>query len=201
LKDFNYESAGKPVAPLAFRNKKNACNYLYVTTGEAGKKSVEARIKNTWKTFASAQPFSASWLNQDLDKSNSQSATISLLGYLAFIAVAIASLGLLGLVIYTVEVKRKEIGIRKIIGAGENQIVLLLSKGFIKLLFIAGLIAMPLGYITGFLFLQNFAHRITFRPGTPLLCFLFLLAIGLITIISQTYRAAMANPVTSLRSE
>jgi putative ABC transport system permease protein len=201
LKDFNYESAGKPVAPLAFRNKKNACNYLYVTTGEAGKKSVEARIKNTWKTFASAQPFSASWLNQDLDKSNSQSATISLLGYLAFIAVAIASLGLLGLVIYTVEVKRKEIGIRKIIGAGENQIVLLLSKGFIKLLFIAGLIAMPLGYIAGFLFLQNFAHRITFRPGTALLCFLFLLAIGLITIISQTYKAAMANPVTSLRSE
>jgi putative ABC transport system permease protein len=60
---------------------------------------------------------------------------------------------------------------------------------------------MPLGYIAGFLFLQNFAHRITFRPGTALLCFLFLLAIGLITIISQTYKAAMANPVTSLRSE
>ncbi|HXS56575.1 MAG TPA: FtsX-like permease family protein, partial [Hanamia sp.] len=179
----------------------NACNYLYVNTGEVGKKSVEARIENTWKTFTSAQPFSASWLSQDLEKSNSQSATISLLGYLAFIAVAIASLGLLGLVTYTVEVKRKEIGIRKIIGAGENQIVLLLSKGFIKLLFIAGLIAMPLGYIAGFLFLQNFAHRVTFRPDTALLCFLFLLAIGLITIISQTYKAALGNPVKSLRSE
>ena len=77
----------------------------------------------------------------------------------------------------------------------------MLSKGFIKLLFIAGLIAMPLGYIAGFLFLQNFAQRVTFGPGTALLCFLFLLAIGLITIISQTYKAALENPVKNLRSE
>ena len=114
---------------------------------------------------------------------------------------AIASLGLLGLVIYRVEVKRKEISIRKIIDAGKKQLVIMLSKRFIKLLFIAGLIAMPLGYTASFLFLQNFVNRISFGFGSVLVCFLFLLSIGLITILSQTYKAAMENPVKSLRTE
>ena len=145
--------------------------------------------------------FSISWLDEEINKSNSQRATISLLGYLAFMAIAIASLGLLGLVIYTIEVKRKEISIRKIIGAGKKQLIRMLSQSFIKLLFIAGLIAMPLGYAAGFLFLQNFATRVNFGILNVMLCFLFLLSIGLITIISQTYKAAVENPVKNLRSE
>jgi putative ABC transport system permease protein len=142
-----------------------------------------------------------SWLDDDLDKSNSQTATISLLGFLGFIALAIATLGLLGLVVYTVEVKGKEISIRKIIGAGEIQLVTILSKGFIKLLFIAGFIAMPIGWVLSAMFLQNFSERTHFGFINVVMCFLFLLAIGLITIISQTYKAALANPVKSLRTE
>jgi putative ABC transport system permease protein len=201
VKNFNYENAGKPIAPLAFRNKKNAFNYLYVSTDKANRQQLESHIKQVWKGFGAAQPFSVSWLSEDIDNGNSQRATISLLGYLAFIAVAIASLGLLGLVIYTVEVKRKEISVRKIIGAGQKQLVMMLSRGFIKLLFIAGLIAMPLGYAAGFLFLQNFASRISFGPANALLCFAFLLIIGLATIISQTYKAAIENPAKNLRIE
>jgi len=77
----------------------------------------------------------------------------------------------------------------------------MLSKRFIKLLFIAGFIAMPIGYTAGFLFLQNFSLRVNFGLFSVLLCFILLLAIGLFTIISQTYKAAMANPVENLRSE
>ncbi|MEP6596480.1 MAG: ABC transporter permease [Ginsengibacter sp.] len=201
LKDFNYESAGKSVAPLAFRNKKDAYNYLYIETGGKNKQALTGRIEQAWKTFMPSQPVSISWLDEEINKSNSQLATISLLGYLAFMAIAIASLGLLGLVIYTVEVKRKEISIRKIIGADKGQLIRMLSRGFIKLLFIAGLIAMPIGYIAGFLFLQGFASRVNFGIFNVMICFLFLLSIGLITIISQTYKAAIANPVTSLRTE
>ncbi len=201
LKDFTYEGAGRPVAPLAFRNKKNAYNYLYVAAGNVDKKKLEDRIKHAWNILAPSQPYSFSWLDEVIDKGNSQKATVSLLGYLAFIAMAIASLGLLGLVIYTIEVKRKEISIRKIIGASEKQLVRMLSQRFIKLIIIAGLIAMPLGYIAGFLFLQNFAYRIHFGFWNVLLCFFFLLCIGLFTIISQTYKAAISNPVKSLRSE
>ena len=201
VKDFNYENVGRPVAPLAFRNKKNAYNYLYITTANTNKDVIESRIKSEWKTLASSSPLTYSWLNEDLDKGNSQAATISLLGYLAFIAVAIATLGLLGLVVYSIEVKQKEVSIRKIIGASEKQLVKMLSGRFIKLLFIAGFIAMPIGYTAGFLFLQNFSLRVNFGLFSVLLCFALLLAIGLFTIISQTYKAAMANPVKNLRSE
>lgn len=201
LKDFNYEGVGRPVAPLAFRSKKSAYNYLYVSTGNADKTKIESSIAQAWNSLAPSQPYAFSWLDDEIDKGNSQTATVSLLGYLAFIALAIASLGLLGLVIYTIEVKRKEISIRKIIGASEKQLVRMLSQRFIKLICIAGFIAMPVGYIAGFLFLQNFAYRIHFGLWNVLLCFFFLLSIGLFTIISQTYKAARSNPVKSLRME
>ena len=201
VKDFNYEGAGMSVAPLAFRNKKDAYSYLYVLTANTNKNIIETRIKSEWQSFASSSPFTYSWLNEDIDKSNSQTATVSLLGYLAFIAVAIATLGLLGLVVYSIEVKQKEVSIRKIIGASEKQLVKMLSGRFIKLLFIAGFIAMPIGYTAGFLFLQNFSLRVNFGLFSVLMCFALLLSIGLFTIISQTYKAAIANPVKNLRTE
>ncbi|MEO8770320.1 MAG: ABC transporter permease [Ferruginibacter sp.] len=201
LKDFIYENAGNPIRPLALRMKKNAYSYLYVQT-EAGEKDVmQKRVLAAINTKASAPIFSTSWLADDLDKSNSQTATISLLGFLGFIALAIASLGLLGIVTYTVEVKGKEISVRKVLGASEKQLVKILSKGFVKLLMIAGVIAMPIGWLLATMFLQNFSIRVNFGFMNVVFCFLFLLGIGLFTIMSQTYKAASANPVKNLRNE
>ena len=165
------------------------------------KSATEGRVKAALKELGAKQPVTVSWLADDLERSNSQAATISLLGFLGFIALAIATLGLLGLVVYTVEVKSKEISVRKVIGASEMQLVKILSKGFIKLLFISGLIAMPIGWFLAKMFLQNFSDRTQFDFVNVLMCFLFLLGVGLFTIISQTYKAAMANPVKSLRTE
>ena len=200
LKDFHYENPGKPIAPLAFRTKQGAYNYLYVKT-EGDKEPLEGRVLAALRSLHAASPFTVSWLDDDLNKANSQTATISLLGFLGFIALAIATLGLLGLVVYTVEVKGKEISIRKIIGASETQLVTILSKSFIKLLFIAGFIAMPIGWLLSAMFLQNFSQRAAFGFLNVVMCFVFLLAIGLFTVISQTYKAAMANPVKNMRSE
>ncbi len=201
INDFQYENAGKPVDPLAFRNKKSACNYLFVSVDNTDKKAFSDRVAAAWKSLPGVTGFNASWLNEDLAANNSQAATISLLGYLAFIALSIATLGLLGLVTYTVEIKRKEIGIRKVIGASKQQVIKMLSRGFVKLLVIAGFIAVPLGYTLGFLFLQNFANRVGYGIISALACFSFLLLIGLFTIISQTYKASLENPVKSLRTE
>jgi len=201
LKNFSYENAGMQVKPLAFRNKKNANEYLYVTTDSRDKIAQAERLQQALKAIAPKQVFTISWLDEVWAKASSQTATISLLGYIAFMVIAIATLGLTGLVIYTVEIKRKEISIRKILGADKKTLVQLLSNGFVKLLFIAGLIAVPIGYAMGFLFLQNFANRASFSIITAILCFVFLLAIGLVTIISQTYRAATANPVKDMRME
>ena len=201
IKDFKYENAGKLIAPMAFRNKRGSYNYLFVSVANTDKKAVNDRIALALKSLAPSRPFSSSWLDKDLDTNNSQRATISLLGYLAFIALSIATLGLLGLVIYTVETRRKEIGIRKVIGASKKQVVGILSKGFIRLLFIAGAIAIPIGYTFSFLFLQNFVIRVGYGLFSAIACFVFLLSIGLFTIISQTYKASCENPVKSLRTE
>ena len=201
VKDFNYENAGSWIAPMAFRNKKDACHYLYISVESGSKKSINERIIQACKSIVPAVTYSASWLNDDLVEANSQRATISLLGYLAFIALSIATLGLLGLVTYTVEIKRKEIGIRQVIGASRQQVVEMLSGGFVKLLVIAGFIAVPAGYTVGFFFLQNFTNRVGYGIISALACFCFLLLIGLFTIISQTYQASLENPVKSLRTE
>ena len=201
LKNFNYENAGRAIAPLAFRSKKNAYSFLYVQMETGDKKAMEDHVKASLNGLVSPKALSIFWLDDELEKGNSQAATISLLGFLGFTALAIATLGLLGLVIYTVETKGKEISIRKIIGANEKQLVHILSKGFVKLLVIAGLIAMPIGWLLATLFLQNFSMRVHFGFINVALCFLFLLGIGLFTIISQTYKAAIANPVKALRTE
>lgn len=199
--NFKYENAGKPVDPMAFRYKNEAFNYLFIGVTDIDKTAITQRIAATWKTLAASRVFTASWLDEDLEKNNSQKATISLLAYLAFIALGIATLGLLGLVIYTVETRRKEIGIRKVAGASKKQVVLILSKGFIRLLVIAGAIAVPVGYTLSFLFLQNFVERVGYGFFSAIGCFVFLLSIGLFTIMSQTYKASLENPVKSLRTE
>jgi putative ABC transport system permease protein len=201
VKDFNYENTGRPILPLAFRNKQSGCNYLYIHTDNTDRALLQKRVTESWGKFAGSQPPAIFWLDESLAEGNSQTATISLLGYLAFIALSISTLGLLGLVIYSIEVRRKEISIRKIIGASEKQLVNMLSKKFIRLLVISGLIAMPIGYTAAVLFLQNFTNRVSFGVFSVLLCFIVLLSIGLATIISQTYNAAIANPANNLRTE
>jgi putative ABC transport system permease protein len=201
VKDFVYENAGKPIESMAFRNKKGACNYLYIDVGNSDKRAITDRLARTWKTLAPSQAFSSSWLDSDLERNDSQRATISLLGYLAFISISIATLGLLGLVIYSVETKRKEISIRKVIGANKRQLVRLLSKRFIRLLWLAGAIGVPIGYVMSYLFQQNFVTRAGYGLLAALSCFALLLIIGLATVISQTYQAAMENPAKNLAAE
>lgn len=202
VSNFSYENFGIPIKPLALRTAPGAYNYLYVETDKnVDSKTFPAKITTALQTISPDYKLTPTWLEEDIRNSYSQAATISLLGYLAFMATAIASLGLLGLVIYTVQVKRKEISVRKIIGATERQLVIMLSKKFIKLLIIAGLIAIPLGYTGSYLFLLNFVNRVNNGVQWALFCFLFLLGIGLFTIISQTYKAAIANPANDLRTE
>lgn len=201
VKDFYYAGAGRNIGPMALRQKAGSYNVVNISVAAANKDKLVAQLEAAWTKTNPGKPFTYSWLDKELRAMNSQRATISLLGFLAFMTITIACLGLLGLVIYTVETKRKEISIRKVIGAEVQQLMLLLSKGFIKLLLIAGLIAMPIGYVMSFVFLQAFATRIELGMSWLLLCFVFLLIAGLFTILSQTYRAAIANPVNSLKNE
>jgi putative ABC transport system permease protein len=201
IADFYHKGVGRSISPMALRNKVGAHNYLMVRFNPASKAAMITPIETIFKKLNPDNAFSFQWIDQELHDWNDQSASISLLGFLAFMTVAIASLGLLGLVVYTVEIKRKEIGIRKIIGASIHQIMTLLSKGFVGLLLIAGVIALPIGFALSKLFLMNFAKQVDFGIGTLILSFVFLLTVGLSMITSQTYKASVENPVKSLRSE
>ena len=102
---------------------------------------------------------------------------------------------------YNTQTRTKEIGIRKVMEADEGQIVWLLSQNFARLLLLAGAIALSLGYLAGYAFLYNFAYRVSIGIETLGLCFGVLLLLGGSTIVIQTYRAAIANPVNSIRTE
>jgi putative ABC transport system permease protein len=107
----------------------------------------------------------------------------------------------LGIASYTAQTKVKEIGIRKIMGASAWGLMLFLSKGFLWMLFIATLIALPVSYYLNQLWLQEFAVRVNFVSWMVLAGVLAILGIGVLTIASQTYRAATSNPVEALRAE
>jgi len=201
VNDFIYENAASPIDPIAIRNKKNACNYLYVGVEKGDKPTIVSRVERALKTLSPSQTFVFTWLDDTVERISTQHATLSLLGYLAFMTVTIASLGLLGLVIYSVEIKRKEISIRKVIGANGKQLVAMLSLKFVKLLLIAGAIGLPIGYTLSHLFQLNFAIRPGYAFISAVACFILLLTIGLFTIISQTYKASREKPTNYLKVE
>ncbi|MEO6584086.1 MAG: ABC transporter permease [Ferruginibacter sp.] len=201
LRDFYDKGAARYINPLVLRNKAGAFNYMNILVSAGAENKIVQKVSSVWKKINPRTPFEYEWLDKKIANREDQSDTYAIMGFLAFITITIATLGLLGLVVYTVETKQKEISIRKIIGASVKQLMFLLSKGFFKLLLVSGLIAMPTGYILSFMFLQNFSNRVPFGIGSLLLCFIFLLLIGLATILSNTYKAATANPVENLRTE
>ncbi len=124
-----------------------------------------------------------------------------IISFVGFLAIIIACLGLLGMVVYTVEGKIKEVGIRKVLGASEVNIIWHLSKGFLLLLAIAMILAIPLVLFGADLWLQNFVLRVTISPWMILLGGGILVILGLSTVISQTYLAARTNPADTLRND
>ncbi|MDB5246099.1 MAG: hypothetical protein JWQ40_493 [Segetibacter sp.] len=200
LKDFHFQTLAVQLTPLVLRYRPQSFNFLLVKTDAPGTTLVSG-IEKAWKTNYPRQAFKSSWLKQDQLERQGAWGTVSMLGFLAFMTITIACLGLLGMVIYNTETRRKEIGIRKVMGASVAAIISLLSKSFLKLVVIAGLIAMPIGYLLGFMFLQIFANHVSIGFGSLVFSFLGLLVLVLITISSQIFGVATANPVNSLRTE
>ena len=126
---------------------------------------------------------------------------VTVTGIATLLALIIACLGLLGMATYTIETKTKEVGIRKVLGATSKQLVLQLSKGFISILIIAIIVAVPIAYFLNNLWLQEFAFRVPISIGVIGFGIVILLVLGFLTIGSQTYRATTINPIDHLRNE
>ncbi len=201
VKDFNFYSLHYLVTPLALSFGKNNDN-ISVRIDASNTSSVISAIKTKWKTLAAAQPFDYGFMDEQFNSiynSEQQTGRISIT--FSILAIVIACLGLFGLVTYAAEQRTKEIGIRKVLGANVSVIVGMIIKDFLKLVVIASLFAFPIAWWGMNKWLQNFAYRVGISWWIFLIAALLAIVVTLATISFQAIKAAITNPVTSLRSE
>ena len=201
MKDFNFASLRSKVEPLAVMLTDNPL-YLSVKLKAGTFPSSIAYLQKTWKQFSTDHPFNYFFLDEQLNHFyESDSRLLGVLNVFAVLAIFIACIGLFGLSIYTAKQRTKEIGIRKVLGATVAGIVSMLSADFVKLVLLASVIAFPIGWWAMNTWLQDFAYRINLSWMIFIVAGLVAVLIALITISFQAVRAALANPVKSLRTE
>jgi putative ABC transport system permease protein len=155
-----------------------------------------------WKKFAPNSPFEYSFIDQNFDaKFRAEQRLSDVIVVFTSLAIFIACLGLFGLATFTAEQRSKEISIRKIMGATVSQVVVLLSKDFVKLIMLALFIAIPITWYGVNQWLQGFAYRIDFSFPLAITAGILALAIALITVSFQSIKAASQNPVKSLKND
>ena len=203
VKNFHFKALHEEIQPIAFRMYNNAgFNYLVAHTKGNNIGQSLSTLEATWKKLIPNEPFEYSFLDQDFQKNyEAESRQASLINYFTIIAIIISCLGLFGLAAFTAEQRTKEIGIRKVLGASVYGLVGLLSKDFLKLVLIAVLIASPLAWYFMNQWLQNFAYQTTISWQVFALTTMLAVLIAFVTVSYQAIRAALANPVKSLRTE
>jgi putative ABC transport system permease protein len=201
VKDFHFESLYKKIGPAFFTFSKN--NPVTVVKINAGtEQQTIAGIKKLYSKYNSGLNFNYAFLDDDynaLYASEQRVATLS--RYFAGITILISCLGLFGLAAFTAQKRQKEIGVRKVIGASVSNIVTMLSKDFLALILVALLIAIPVSCWAANEWLQSFAYRVNISPLIFIITAFAVVLITFITISFQSIKAAVANPVKSLRTE
>jgi putative ABC transport system permease protein len=203
VKDFHFKSLHEPIEPLIlFLNRDPNWGYLLVKT-EAGKtRQGLAGMEKVFSQMERKFPFRYSFADEEYQKLYNAEMTVGKLGdSFSSLAIFISCLGLLGLTMFTAEQRRKEIGVRKVIGASVADIIGMLSKDILKLIALAAIIAIPVAWLAMRNWLQNFAYRVTISWWVFILAGGAALLIALATISYQAIKAALANPIKSLRSE
>ena len=203
VKDFHFNSLHDPIQPLILRMREDESSGNALVRIEPAKTQEALRgLEALARQFNSKFPFTYQFLDEAyISLYTSEQMINKLSGYVASIAIFICCLGLLGLVMFTAEQRIKEIGIRKVLGANTASVFGLLSKDFLLLVFIAFAIAAPLAWWAGNNWLTGFAYRIHITWEIFLMAGLLAMTIALVTISFQALKAAIANPVKSLRTE
>lgn len=201
VKNFNFESLRQNIGALSFHLGNNTwvTTYRVATTDLGG---LVNTIESKYKEMAPGMPFSYQFIDEAFDRMYRQEQRVGKVALsFALLAILIACLGLFGLATYMAEQRTKEIGIRKVLGASVSNIVGMLSKDFIKLVIISFVIAIPVAWLGMSRWLQDFAYRINIGWWIFFVAGSVALLIALVTVSFQAIKAAIANPVKSLRTE
>ncbi len=205
VKDFHFESLHQPIVPMIFVLLPPSVSYYNNLSVKISGKNMPAalsHLETTWKKFSPDLPYKSVFLDERFDALyKSEQKQGQLFTGFACIAILIACLGLLGLSAFSISQRIKEIGIRKVLGASAGSIVQLLSKDFLILVAVAALIAFPVAWYAMHTWLQDFAYRISIPWWIFLLAGMMAALVALATISFQAIKAAVSNPVKSLRAE
>ena len=205
VKDFHFQSLHQPIAPLIFTNSSRLGDATFMTAlrvKSSGFQQTIAAVEEVWKKFVKDTPFNFAFLDQVLtDQYHAEQSTQRIFNIFSFLAIFIACIGLLGLATYSTQQRIREIGIRKVLGATGFNIVTMLSVSFLKLVLLASLIAFPIAWWFMKEWLNDFAYRINLSVWVFLLVAVIAFIVALATVSVQAIRAALANPVKSLRTE
>ena len=203
IKNFHQLSFKEPYEPiLCYQPEYGAWKYFSVNMHATDVTNNLASLERLYTTTFPGNPFDYAFLDDHFNAQYKGDVRLGkIFGLFCMLAVVVACLGLLGLISYIIRLRTKEIGIRKVLGASVSSIMILFSKDFVRLVVIASLIAVPVVYFAADKWLANYAFHINLDWIIFFIPVLMLLAIALLTISVQTLRAALSNPVSSLRSE
>lgn len=202
VRDFQFLSPDRAMESLVLRNRNDAMGFALVKVSGQNPTQTLAALQAAWKEVNPDSKFSYKYMDQELLFLHQVLGdVISIIGLISFLAIFVSCLGLLGMAMYTAQTRVKEIGIRKTLGSSIPQIIYLLSKGFLKLLSFAILLAVPAAYFINNLWLNFFASRVSIGVIPIGIGVGSILLISLGIILSQSYRAAVINPIDSLKSE
>lgn len=200
VKNFNFKSLHEAISPLYMTLQPEGGLIFRIKTKDVA--GLLATTKKQWDSYNTGEPFAYNFMDDLFDKTYAaEQKTGTILNIFSVLIIFVACLGLFGLVTYTAEQRTKEIGIRKVLGASASQVMQMLSKEFLKLVLIASLIAFPVAWWGMNKWLQGFAYRINISWWVFVIAGFTALLIALITISFQAIKAAIANPVKSLRTE
>jgi putative ABC transport system permease protein len=202
VKDFHFQNMHRKIPPLLMQYDKKWRGKMYVrTTGKEARQALAA-AESIWKRYNADYTFQYTFLDSEFDELYKTDQHVGqLFNCFALVTILISCLGLFGLVTFTAESKVKEIGVRKVLGAGVQHIVTLLAKDFLVLVLVAAAIAFPLAWYGLSRFLQDYAYRTELSWWVFALAGLITLLIAMLTIGFKCMRVALANPVTALKNE
>lgn len=206
VRDFNFQSLRDQITPLVIQSNeaygRNMAYALAKVKGGQMQQAIES-ARSTWQKLAPEQPFKFTFLDEDINaKYAEEQRTGQLFAVFSGLAIFVACIGLFALSAYTASLRTKEIGIRKVLGASVTKILFLLSQDFSKMVLISFALAIPVAwYVMESWWLQSFAYRIQIGIGTFAIAGLAAFVIAWLTVSFQSIKAAVKNPVQSLRSE
>jgi len=202
IQDFHYGSLREVIPPIVFHISRFGSGFISARIRPDEARQTLASLEQLWHRFEPDYPFEYFFVDEQFAMLYAAEERLGrTFGYGASLAILIACLGLFGLAAFMAERRKKEIGVRKVLGASVFGVALLFSRDFLKLVGVAFIVSCPIAYIGMDIWLQNFAYRIEIRPREFLMAGLAALIIALLTVSYQSIRTALADPVKSLRYE